>query len=266
MMLGSQIDDDVYLFIGEAYRSNSTVFVSQDEVLLVDALGSLSDAERLKEFVETELKKEVRFILCTHFFSDHLAALKLFPQATVIAHKNYLDTFNSELYRSREEESHFREPDILMSDEMKIKWGKHVLDVFYNPGHTTSTLAIDVQDANLLLVSDTLVGNIVYLAYSTPERLVSALDRLQTRARNRLLSSHGNVRTSAAIFNAQFYLERLRNKTNEARASEEGEQSLLKASLETCLPNGVEPTAVERLYHARNLQTILERNVFAPAA
>jgi glyoxylase-like metal-dependent hydrolase (beta-lactamase superfamily II) len=265
-MLKTQIDDDVYLLIGEAYRSNSTAFISQDEVLLVDALGSMSDAEELKQFVEIELRKEVRFNVCTHFFSDHLAALKLLPRATVIAHKNYLDTFNSELYRSREEESHFHEPDILISDGMKIKWGDHVLDVFHNPGHTTSTLTIDVQDANLLLVSDTLVGNIVYLTYSTPERLTTALDQLQTRARNRLLSSHGDLRSSAAIFNAQFYLESLRNQTSKARASAEGEQSILQLALETCLPSGVEPSKVERMYHTRNLHTILERNIFAPAA
>lgn len=265
-MLETQIADDVHLLIGDSYRSNSTMFVSQGEVLLVDALGSLADAERLKEFVETELKKEVRFIVSSHFFSDHIAALKLFPRATVIAHKNYLDTFNSELYRSEEEKAHFREPDILISDEVKIRWGKYVLDIFHNPGHTTSTLGIDVQEANLLLVGDTLVGNIVYLNYSTPERFIPALRRLQTRSRSRLISSHGDVRTSEAIVNAQFYLESLRDLTNEARASATGEQSLLQAPLEACLPAGVEPTGFERIFHARNLHTILERNLFSPAA
>jgi cyclase len=266
VMAISKIDDEIYLFIGETYRSNSTAFVSGDEVLLVDALGSLGDAEQLKTFVETDLKKEVRFIVCTHYFSDHLAALKLFPRATVIAHKNYLDTFNSELYRSEEEVAHFREPEILISDETKIRWGSYVLDVFHNPGHTASTLGIDVQGADLLMVGDTLVGNIVYLAYSTPGHFISALNRLQIRARSRLISSHGDVRDSTAILNAQFYLNSLRERTNEARASAEGEESLLQASLEACLPNGIDATPYERIFHARNLRTILERNFFDQAA
>lgn len=264
-MLINQIEDDVYLFIGETYHSNSTAFISEDQVLLVDAMASNGDAAELREFVETKLKKEVRFIVSTHFFSDHLAALKLFPRAAVIAHKNYLDTFKSERFRSAEEAAHFREPDVLISDNMQIRWGNYALDIFHNPGHTASTLGIDVERADLLMVGDTLVGNIVYLAYSTPELFVSALDRLQRRARGRLISSHGDVRSPAAIGNAQFYLESLRQRTNEARASANGER-LLEAQLETCLPAGVEPTPFERIFHSRNLHTILEQNFFADAA
>src|SRR5438874_6154031 len=113
-MFVNQIEDDLYLLIGATYHSNCTAFVSKDEVLLVDALGSRTDAEKLKEWLEKDLRKQVRFIVCTHFFSDHLAALNLFPQATVIAHRDYLETFNSELYRSEEEKAHFREPDMLI--------------------------------------------------------------------------------------------------------------------------------------------------------
>ena len=265
-MLVNQIENDLYLLIGETYHSNSTAFVSQDEVLLVDAMGSRADAEQLRDFVEIELEKRVRFIVSTHYFADHMAALNLFPQARVIAHKDYLATFNSELYRSPEEATFFCEPDILISDQMQLCWGKYELDVFHNPGHTPSSLGIDVQGADLLMVGDTLVGNIVYLNYSTPERFVGALERLQSRARGRLISSHGNVRSPAAISNAKFYLESLADRTREARASAAGEQLLLQTELGTCLPAGVAPTAFEKIFHARNLNTILERNFFVSAA
>ena len=265
-MLVNQIEDDLHLVIGETYQSNSIAFIAADEVLLVDALGSRADAEKLREFVEVQLKKQVRFIVSTHFFSDHLAALNFFPQAKVVAHKEYLNTFNAELYRSTEEAQFFREPDIVISDQLQIRWGKYELDIFHNTGHTPSTLGIDVKAADLLIVGDTLVGNIVYLNYSTPDRFVGALERLQSRARSRVVSSHGNVRTPASIHNAQFYLERLADRTREARVSAAGEQSLLQTELETCLPAGVAATAFEKMFHARNLNTILERNFFAPAS
>jgi len=259
----SQIEADLYLLIGDTYQANSTAFVSADEVLLVDAVGSCADAEELRKFIETELGKEVRFIVSTHFFSDHLAALNFFPRAKVIAHKNYLDTFNSERYRSEEEATYFREPDILISDQMTIRWGKYELEIFHNPGHTASTLGIDVKPMDLLMVGDTLVGNIVYLAYSTPDLFVRALERLQNRSRSRVVSSHGDVRSAAAIGNAQFYLERLADRTREARVSGEGEQSILQTQLETCLPTGIAPAGFEKMFHDRNLKTILERNFFA---
>ena len=260
----NQISDDLYLLIGDTYHSNSTAFVSKDEVLLVDALASVADAEDLRTWVEDELQKDVRFIVSTHYFADHMAALNLFPRATVIAHKNYQETFDSELFRADEEESHFREPDILISEELCINWGRHILNIFHNPGHTTSTLGIDIQQADLLMVGDTLVGNIVYLMYSTPERFASALEQLESKRRNRVLSSHGNVRSSDAISHAQFYLKSLGQRANEARASAEGEQSLLQTPLESCLPAGIEATAFENIFHQRNLHTVLDRGLFAP--
>lgn len=261
----NQVEDDIYLLIGEAYHSNSTAIMSGDDVLLIDAMGSKVDAAQLKQWIEHDLDKEVRFIVCTHYFCDHLAALNLFPGAKVIAHKNYLETFNSELYCSDEEKTHFREPDILVSDGLMIRWGKRTIDIFHNPGHTTSTLGIEIKDANLLLVGDTLVNNIVYLNYSTPERFVGALERLRSRAGSRVISSHGNVRSSEAIYHAQFYLESLGHQTRQARASSQGEQSLLQTPLERCLPPGIEATSFERIFHERNLHAILERKLFAAA-
>jgi glyoxylase-like metal-dependent hydrolase (beta-lactamase superfamily II) len=263
-MLVNEIQEDMYLLIGETYESNSTLLIKGDQALLVDAMASRADAEKLQEFVERELKKDVRFVVCTHFFSDHLAALNLFPSAAVIAHEDYLITFNSELYRSKEEEAHFREPDILISDKMQLRWGRHTLDIFYNPGHTSSTLSIDIKEANLLLVGDTLVGNIVYLVYSTPQRFSFALERLKKRQRGHVISSHGKVRSSEAIGNAEHYLKRLAERTNKARASAPGGQSLLETPLESCLPEGVEATPFEKIFHQRNLRTIVERQLFTP--
>ncbi|HEV7397831.1 MAG TPA: MBL fold metallo-hydrolase [Pyrinomonadaceae bacterium] len=250
----NKIQPDLYLVIGDTYKSNSTVFVSGDDVLLVDALASKKDAEDLRSFIELELKKQVRFILSTHYFSDHLAALNTFPRATVLAHENYLDTFESEQFRSDEEIAFFREPNILISDRIKIRWGSFTLDVFHNPGHTSSTLAVDVPEADLLFVGDTVVGNILYLRYSTAERLLSALDRLRSKSRPQIISSHGGVRGADAIDNAAYYLEQLRS-----RSSMGVDESILKAPLEDFLPASVTPVAYERLYHERNLQTIVAR-------
>ena len=50
----NQIETDLYLLIGESYQANSTAFISGDEVLLVDAMGSRPDAEeRLQAAIAT---------------------------------------------------------------------------------------------------------------------------------------------------------------------------------------------------------------------
>jgi cyclase len=260
-----QIESDLYTLIGADMDSNSTVIVNGDEVLLIDAMASRRDAEELRRFVEAEMGKRVRFIICTHYFSDHLAALKLFPDAQVIAHQNYDHTFDAERFRTEEEKTHFVEPDILISTGMRMRWGRYELDVFHNPGHTMSTINIDIPLADLIMVGDNIVGRLVYLYYSTPNLAQAALERLRRRARGRLIEGHQGLLGGETVDHALHYLNSLATLVKGARLSTGSDEAIGEISLDQCLPASVEATAFERVFHQRNLQTIVERELFANA-
>jgi cyclase len=257
-----QIDSDLYVLVGKVYQSNTTVFINGDEALIVDGMGSRDDAEKVRRFIEEELKKQVRFIVITHYFSDHLANLKVFPGALIIAHKNYLHTFTTEKFRSKVEETFFVEPDIQISDGAMIKWGRFNLDIFYNPCHTMSTLNIDVPELDLIIIGDTVVGDIVYLYYSIPEMFIQALQRIKRRSRSRLLTSHQGVRTGKSVDNALYYLSALKENAVRAERSDSYEQSIHSIKLEDCLAPGVEGSDFDRVFHKRNLESIIERRFF----
>lgn len=261
-MKQQQIESDIHLFIGETYDSNSTAFVKGDEVLLVDGMASRRDAEELRERIESGLRKRVRFIVATHYFSDHLAALRLFPAAEIIAHRNYLHTFTTERHRTREEEANFVEPTMLVSDALSMRWGGYTLEVFHNPGHTMSTLSVEVPEADLLLTGDNVVGNIVYFSYSTPDAALHALRRLKRCGRSRLISSHSGVRDADALDNAMLYLDRLKDNARAAwRSGEEGD-AVLRIPVDDCLAPGLKASPYEELYHRRNLESVVERRLF----
>ena len=263
-MREERVESDIHVFIGETYHSNSTAFVRGDEVLLVDGMASRADAEELRERVEVGMKKRVRFVIATHYFSDHLAALRLFPKAEIIAHRNYLHTFTTERHRTREEEAHFVEPTMLVSDSLSMRWGRYTLDIFHNPGHTMSTLSIEVPEADLLLAGDNVVGNIAYFAYSTPDMARHALRRLSRRGRNRLISSHTGVRSSSALEDAIVYLDRLKANVRSAWASGAEGDSVLRIPIDSCLRPGLEASPYEELYHGRNLESVVDRRLFLP--
>ena len=260
-----QIETDLYALTGADMDSNSTVIVNGDEALLIDALGSRRDAEELRAFVEEEMGKRVRFIICTHYFSDHLAALKLFPAAQTIAHQNYDYTFDAEMFRTDEEKAHFVEPDILISDGMRMRWGKFVLDIFYNPGHTMSTINIDIPLADLLMVGDNIVGRLVYLYYSTPQLAQTALERLHSRARGRVIEGHQGVLDGGVVDTALHYLNSLATHVKGARLQTKSDEAIREINLDQCFPPHVEATDFEHIFHQRNLQTIIERGLFAAA-
>lgn len=261
-----EIAPDLYGLVGEMYASNSTAIVSGDEALLVDAMAGRRDAEQLRSFVESELGKRVRFIICTHFFSDHLAALKLFPNASIIAHQNYTQTFDAERFSTQEEKANFAEPNILISDGIRMRWGRYELDIFHNPGHTMSTLNVDIPGADLLLVGDNIVGNMVYFYYSSPQLQRQALQRLRWRARTRIIEGHGGVLGGDTVDNALHYLKSLEMEVSLARLSDRPDDSILEIELDKCMRPGVRGTDYERVYHERNLQVTIERGLFTQAA
>ncbi|HEY7160600.1 MAG TPA: hypothetical protein VH815_05040 [Acidobacteriota bacterium] len=240
-----RIEPDLYLAIGDAYDSNATIFLSAKEALVIDALASKRDAHDLKHLIEQNFEAAVRFFVCTHYFSDHLAALKLFPHSQIIAHKNYRQTFDQERFRSAEEASFFVEPTILMSDELTIRWGRFHLNLFYNPAHTTGTINIDIPEADLIHVSDTIVGNMVYIAYSSPDAFFPGLEKIKQRGRKKLISSHQGLRNIEAIHHAESYLRTLQQRLKEHDS---------KITLQECMPPDVEATPFENIFHKRNVQ------------
>lgn len=264
-MRKEQLESDIYVFVGEAYHANATALINCDEVLLIDGLASRQDAEELRGFIEDELKKQVRLILCTHYMSDHIAALHLFPKAQIIAHKNYLHTFNSQKSLTEEERTSFVQPTIEISDGAVIRWGRLTLDVFHNPGKTLSSLNIDIPEADLLIVGDEIFGNTTFLSSSgTPEMFDRAIKRLQRRGRSRVIPGHMGVSSGQAFENALFYLNSLQTHVEQARRSSSSENSILEIPIESCLAPQVEASDFEKEFHQINLNIIIERGLFMP--
>lgn len=249
------------LLRGEAFESLATAFVHGRDVLLVDALGSAEDAEALQRELEDRRRLRVRLILMTHYMSDHMSALRLFPRARIAAHPLYVQTFRSQRDLSPQEEAEFVPPSIELEGGLAFDWGRYRLRVFPNQGKTPCTLNVDVPAADLVLCSDNLVGNTVYLSSSMPERLEAGLVRLQRLGRGRIVPGHMGMLPGETLANARHYLARLRAEVVAARHGDAA-RGIPAISIESCLAAGVVPTPFEREWHSRNLDRILERCMF----
>jgi glyoxylase-like metal-dependent hydrolase (beta-lactamase superfamily II) len=254
---------DLFLFRGETYDSGSLAILAGGDVLLVDGLASIQDAARLRATLVEEWGKRVVYLLSTHYFSDHMAAWNLFPEAAVIAHENALQTFWTEDFRTPEEVAHFRAPTFLLGGRLELTWGRFSLEIFDNSGHTSGTLNVDLPEADLLHVGDTAVGRMAYLHYSGREGCDRALARAQTRGRRRILRSHGPVAGPEALASARGYLRNLERAVRAARA---GGRPIAEIAIAECLPEGPPATDFETFFHGRNLASIEKRGLFAEAA
>jgi glyoxylase-like metal-dependent hydrolase (beta-lactamase superfamily II) len=216
----SEIARDVYVLTGQMYSSNSVVIAADEGVILVDAMAGHEDVEDLRRFVADDLGKPVRYLVSTHYFGDHTAGLKAFPDAQIIAHVSYAQT--AALWDDKAGmERDFVPASILVSSQMTLRWGRYVVEIFHNPGHTMSTLNIDVEGADLLVVGDTAVGNIASLRHADPELLPVALRKAKERGRSRVVSGHSGVKSIQSLDNAMQYCDRLVAMAQSGEASPE---------------------------------------------
>ena len=256
------IDSGAVLFHGDRYDSTSLALFAGDRTLLIEGLGAAEDAEAMRAALAGSGKR-VEVLLSTHYFSDHLAAWNLFPEAQVVAHENALATFWAEDFRTDEEVRHFRAPTMFLSGRLGLTWGRFHLEIFENPGHTPGTLNVDIPELDLLHVGDTAVGRMAYIHYSAPEAIDRALARAIARGRRNVLCSHGSIEDVDVLRSARGYLSNLRERVLDARKHG---RPVPKIRIEDCLPPGPPATDFETFFHARNLASIESRGLYREAA
>lgn len=99
-----------------------------------------------------------------------------------------------------------------------------------------------------------------------PTNFYTALRRLQSKGRSRVVPGHIGVYGEQAFENALCYLKSLQAQVEAARSSSRGEDSILEIPIESCLAPGVEASDFEKEYHQINLKLIIQRKLFTPLA
>lgn len=257
----TKVTPDIYVLTGQELNSNATLITCEDKVLLVDGLASKNDATELQKFIQQDLQKELTLIVCTHYFSDHMAAFPLLQPTPIIAHQYYEHTFTMEAFRGQEERDRFVRPTVTFLDTMSIQWGANTLELFHNPGHTMSNITIDIPQAGVIITGDQTVGSIAYFYYSTPAMIRVALQRIKLRNRSTVITGHNGISTLERVENSLTYLDNLERLVKEAYSVDDI-KSIPEIKVEQCVAEGVEISEFDKYFHVRNLQAVIDRRLF----
>ena len=253
----------VLMFVGDENESVATAFLDGHDVLLVDSLGSAEDARWLRRVLCADMGKTVRAVAATHFMSDHIAGMSLFPDSLTIAHRHHRHTFLSQKLRI---DAFYREPQVVFDNAMTIRWGQHELRFWHNPGKTMDHVSVDVPTADLVCAGDNIVGNIVYLSKADPALIRTAIGRMRQFGRSAIIGGHMGRFSAATLDNAIHYLDRLQDVVIRIRTHEplqEAGDHIASIPIEACMAPQVEPAAFERQWHQHNLEVIVEQSIFA---
>ncbi len=190
------------------FISNAGFVVTDEGVVVIDALGSPALARELLQEVRRVTAQPVRHVILTHYHADHAYGLQVLRDAgaTIWAHpaaREYLNSDAAErrLETSRQELAPWIDADTKLvvptrwteGEETAIRLGGTELVLRHlGPAHTPEDLAVWVPSAGALFVGDLVFrGRVPFVGQADSRRWIASLERLIAFAPRIVLPGHG---------------------------------------------------------------------------
>ncbi|CAG1017587.1 Metallo-beta-lactamase type 2 [Burkholderiaceae bacterium] len=216
-----QVSPHAYFVQGESalgsprnanFISNAGFIVTDDSVVVIDALGSPALARELLRQIGRITPKPVSHVVLTHYHADHVYGLQVFKQAgaTILANRRGLDYLNSEtaqlrLQASRQElapwidaETRLVAADRWLDGDVELMVGGTRLQLkAVGPSHTPDDMVVFMPDEGVLYAGDLVFrGRIPFVGQADSKHWIVALDQLLAFDARVIVAGHGPYSTS----------------------------------------------------------------------
>lgn len=219
-----QVADRVWFAQGQAalgspanrnFISNAGFVVTDDGVVVIDALGSPALARELLAEIRRVTAQPVRYVIVTHYHADHIYGLQPFKAAgaAILAHeegREYLtsDTAQKRLEASRVDlapwidgETRLVEADRwLQTPQTRLRVGSYdFLIEHVGPAHTAEDLTVYIPQLGVLFSGDLFFrGRIPFVGQADSRLWIASLTRLMQYQPKVVIPGHGPASTEPA--------------------------------------------------------------------
>jgi glyoxylase-like metal-dependent hydrolase (beta-lactamase superfamily II) len=210
-----QVSEHVYYVRGasgvatenEGFISNAAAVITGEGVVIVDALGSPSLAERFLGLVREVSDEPVVKVILTHYHADHIYGLQVFKDlgAEIIApggSNHYLDASAAtdrleerriSLYPWVNEDTRLVPPDRMITEDTALTIGGVTLSLGYlGAAHSDGDLTVLVDPDRVLISGDIIFeGRIPFTGSADTRHWLTVLEGLERGGLSGLIPGHG---------------------------------------------------------------------------
>jgi len=273
-MYWERVSEEIYLFTSDRYALvNSVAVVTQEGIVLVDALPFPEEAKQIVRFLEVRVGSDFHSAILTHHHMDHVYGLFAFPDTIdLVAHelcrKKLLEVGESSLEEAQQSDPTFAEvtlriPNITFdTGELLLRAGKKRFRLFSLPGHTDDNIGILMEEEGILITGDAVMA-IPIIADGDWGQAIETLQYIKKLAPETVVQGHGEVilRGEIQVVMDRYirYLECVHKKAQTALQQGRDRKEIWNMPLEDCglerVPLGI---ASHRL-HIANILSIYDK-------
>ncbi len=217
----TQVAERVWFVQGQAalgtpanrnFISNAGFVVTDDGVVVIDALGSPALARELLAEIHRVTPQPVRYVIATHYHADHIYGLQVFKDAgaTVLAHAEAREYLTSDTAQKRLESSRIElapwiddKTRLVAADrwleepETRLRVGSFDFVIAHvGPAHTSEDLVVYVPQLSVLFSGDLFFrGRVPYVGQADSRLWIASLNRLMQYQPKLVVPGHGPTST-----------------------------------------------------------------------
>ena len=206
---------DVYYVQGKArvatdnqgFVSNAGFVITDDGVIVFDALGTPSLAQKLLALIRSKTDQPVKRVYASHYHADHVYGLQVFKEAgaVIYAPRGANDYLESETATERLDERRFSlepwvddntvlvPPDEIIDSSSSFTLGdKRITLNFQGKAHSDGDLIMLVEPDKVLFSGDLIFeGRVPFIGNGDTAHWLQTLDKLETGGLHAMVPGHG---------------------------------------------------------------------------
>lgn len=229
MIRRKRIKNHVFQLTSDTQYMNSGVIITDDFAMVIDTMLLSEDGEMIADFVKRELSLDVKYLINTHWHSDHIGGNSLLADENtiIVAHENYPDTLlrekklitpKKEMPKSLED---YPQPNITFVEKLTIK-DAITLKLIYLPGHSDDAISVYLPEEKVIFVGDTILRwetdeeiVIPYFYWGNSHELLKTYDKLLEMEIDTIIPGHGMACGLDRVEEQKFYVSELKRKFDE---------------------------------------------------
>ncbi len=268
MVHRERVADNVYTFQSDVYAQvNAGAVIGQEWAVVIDTLAFPDETLEIREFIEDELERKVRYVIDTHYHADHSWGNCYFPGALVLGHE-LCRTFLQEhgvpsLKEAWEEDSVFRKTQIVLphltldSGELELIVDDKTMRFIELPGHSKDGIGVYIIEDEVLFSGDVWMP-VPHILDGDSDTMRESLQRIGDLTLENVVQGHGDVilrgEIVSGIEDRIAYLDRIENIIEEAEEHEFAGDFLKENDIESCGKSRILLGGMAEEVHQQNLR------------
>ena len=248
MIHRERVADDVYTFQSDVYAQvNAGAVIGQEWAVVIDTLAFPEETLAIRDFIESELKRKVRYVINTHYHADHSWGNCYFPGAYVISHnlcrKNLEKHAQKSLDKALETDTVFQKTQIVLphltldTGVLELIVGDKTLRFIELPGHSEDGIGVYIVEDEVLFAGDVWMP-IPHIVDGDPDVMRKSLKKIESLTIENVVQGHGDVilrgEVSTSINDRIAYLDIIQKLVEEAAHDDFPGEYLREKTIEVC--------------------------------